>query len=92
MLVNSTKTKALVISRSRTLTPVFFNLVLDGILVERVTALMVLGVVSDTKLSFESHIRSMAAFASSKLGIMKKALCLFDVPHLVLRCFWRFLC
>ena len=54
-LVNTMKTKALVISRSRTLATMFPNLVLDGIVVERVTELKVLGVVLETKMSFECH-------------------------------------
>ena len=91
MLVNPMKTKALVISRSRTLAPVFTNWVLDGTVVERVTDLKVLGVVLDTKLLFEGHIRSVAAFISGKLGIMRKALFLVCPPVLVLRCFWSFL-
>ena len=44
-------------------------------MVERVAELKVLGVILDAKLSFEGHIRSIAASASSKLGIMRKALC-----------------
>ena len=54
-------------------------------MVERVTELKVLGVVLDTKLS------SMAASASSNLGIMRKAFCLFGDRVLVLRCLWSFL-
>ena len=50
--MNPMKIKTLVISRSRTLAPIFPNLVLDGIVVERVTELKVLGGVSDAKLSF----------------------------------------
>ena len=92
MLMNPMKTKALVIFRSRTLAPIFPNLVLDDTVVNRVTELNVLGVVLDTKLSFESLIRSMAASASSKLGIMRKALCLFCDPVMVLRCFRILLC
>ena len=45
----------------------------------------------DTKLSFESHIKSIAASASSKAGIMKKAFCLIGDPVLFSRCFWSFL-
>ena len=45
----------------------------------------------DTKLLYESHIRSIVASASSKLGIMRKALCLFGELVMVLRWFWRFL-
>ena len=73
MLVNPMKTKALVISRSRTLASIFPNL-FDVIVMERVTGLKVLGVVLDKKIRFDSHIRSIAASASSKLEIMRKEL------------------
>ena len=43
------------------------------------------------KLSFESHIRSIATSASSKHRIMKHALCLFADTILVSMCFWSFL-
>ena len=49
------------------------------------TKLKFLGVVLDTKLLFESQIRSIGVFASSKLVIMKKALCLFGDPVLISR-------
>ena len=55
-------------SRARTLMSICSNLVLDGNVVERETELKVLGVVLDAKLSFEGHIRLIAASASSKLG------------------------
>ena len=89
--MNPLKTKAKVISRSRTLMPIFPKLVLDGTVVKRVAELKVLGVVLDAKLLFESHIRSIAASASSKLGIMRKVLCLSGDLVLVLRCFWSVL-
>ena len=51
-------------------------MVLDGTVFERMTELKVIGVILNTKQSFESHIRSIATSASSKLGIINKALCL----------------
>ena len=60
-------------------------------MVERMSELKVFGFVLDTKLSFESHIRPIVASASSKLGILRKALCLLSDPVLVTRCFWNFL-
>ena len=45
----------------------------------------------DPKLSFESHIRSVAASASSKLGILRKTLQVYQLLSLVLRWFWTFL-
>ena len=85
MLVKRIKTKALIICRSRTLTPIFLYLLLDGTVVEGMTELKVLGVVLSTKLSFESHIRYAAASAFSKLQIMRIALSLFGEPVLVSR-------
>ena len=89
--MNPLKTNSLEIFRSRTLMPIFPNMVLDGTAVERVTELKVLNVVLDAKPSFEGRIWSIAASASGKLGIIRKALCLFGDPVLVLRCFWSFL-
>ena len=55
--------------------------------VERVIELKVLGVVLNSRLSFDSHNKSMAISAFTNLGIMRKALYRFDDPVLVLRCF-----
>ena len=52
-------------------------------MVEKVTEFKVLGVVLDTKVQFKSHIRSIDASESSKLAIMRKALCLLSDPVLV---------
>ena len=75
--MNPLKNKALVISRSRTLMPVFPNLMLNGTVVERVIELKFLGVALDALLSFEGHILS--------------GKCLSGDPVFVLRCFWSFL-
>mgnify|MGYP000041214607 CR=1 FL=1 len=65
LLVNPMKTKVLVVNfKSKTFAPVFPNLVLDGTVDKRVIELKALGVVLDAKLSFECHIRSIAASAS----------------------------
>ena len=86
------KTKALVISRSRTHAPTFPNLVLDGTVVERVTNLKFLRFILNMKLSFVSHIRLIASSASSKVEILRKVVCLLGDPVLVSRCFRSFLC
>ena len=78
MLYNPIKAKGLVISRSRTVTPIFLNLLLESIMEERVTELKVLAIILDAKPSLESHIRLTDASASSKLENIEKALCLFD--------------
>ena len=49
MLVNPVKTNALLILRTGTLAPIFPNLMLDAILVERVIEMMVLTVILKSK-------------------------------------------
>ena len=58
MLVNHIMMKALIVSRARMLAPIYRQLLMDGIVAKRVTELEVLGVISDTKISFENHLRS----------------------------------
>ena len=66
-------------------------MLLNGIVVGRVTEFKFLGIVLDSKLSFERHIRLLAVSVPSEFGIMKEALCLFSDPVLVSKCFWSFL-
>ena len=91
MKVNPSKTKSMVISRSRTIAPAFPNLELEGVLIDNVFELRVLGVILDHKLIFESHLRSVAASASQKLGILRKTYKVFSDPALIIKCFWSFL-
>ena len=86
MLINPVKTKDLVIARSKTIAPIFPHMLLEGVVVKRVTELKVLDVVS-----FEGHNSLIAASVSSKPGIMRKSLCLFDDQVLDSWCFWSFL-
>ena len=50
----------------------FKKAIILGFLVERVTELKVLGVILDTKMTLECHIRLIAAFAPGNIGIMRK--------------------
>ena len=85
--MSQSKTKYLVISRSRIVAPQFPSFVLDGAEVERVHQLMILGVTLDCLLLFETHIRSVVASAPSRLGILSKTLDVFDDLVLDVRCF-----
>ena len=78
MRVNPNKTKNLVISRSRTVAPQFPSFVLNGAEVECVHQLRILEVTLDHLLTFEIHIRPVVASASSRLGILRKKLGVFD--------------
>ena len=75
MLVNPSKTRGMLISRSRTVEPLFPDLLIDGSVVEMVSELKILGVILDSKLSFEKQVRAIAASASMRVGIEKDNEC-----------------
>ena len=77
MLVNARKTKAMVVSRSLTVLPCFPPLFLDGRVLVCEEMLRILGVNVDCKLTFESHLRAVAASVAQKLGIMHRAWSVF---------------
>ena len=90
MLLNPSKTKAMLLSRSRTVLPVLPPLVLNGVVVERDSELRVLGVTLDSKLTFELQLRSVASSAARTLGIMRKASKIYQDVSLALKCFWSY--
>ena len=77
MLVNPSKTRGVLISRSRTVEPLFPDLLIDGSVVEMVSELKILGVILDNKLSFEKQVRAIAASASMRVGILRKTMSVF---------------
>ena len=91
MLVNPSKTRGMLISRSRTVEPMFPDLLIDGSVVEMVSELKILGVIPDSKLSFEKQVRAIAASASMKVGILRKTMSVFRDVTVVAKCFWAFI-
>ena len=77
MLVNPSKTRGMLISRSRTVEPLFPDLLIDGSVVEMVSELKILGVILDSKLTFEKQVRAIAASASMRVGILRKTMSVF---------------
>ena len=91
MLVNPRKTRGMLISHSRTVEPLFPDLVIDGSLVEMVSELKILGVTLDSKLTFEKQVRAIAASASRRVGILRKTMSVFQDVAVVAKCFWAFI-
>ena len=91
MTLNPSKTKSLVVSRSRTAYPVHGSLSLDGAIVKESSVLEILGVKFDRKFLFEEHIRSIAKLAMSKVGLMRVARRVFDDVDVLRRCFFSFI-
>ena len=89
MLVNPSKTRGKLISRSRTVEPLFPDLLIDGFVVEMVSELKILGVIIDSKLSFEKQVRAITA--SMRVGILRKTMSVFRDVTVVAKCFWAFI-
>ena len=77
MLVNPSKIRGMLISHSRTVDPLFPDLVIDGSVVEMVSELEILVVILYSKLAFEKQVRAIAASASRRVGILRKTLSVF---------------
>ena len=90
MLVNPSKTRGMLISRSRTVEPLFPDFLIDGSVVEMVSEL-ILGVIIDSKLSFEKQVRAIAASASMRVGTLRKTMSVFRDVTVVAKCFWAFI-
>ena len=91
MLVNPSKTRGMLISRSRTVEPLFPYLVIDGSVVEMVSELKILGVILDSKLTSEKQVRAITTSASMMVGILRKTMSVFRDVGIVAKCFWPFI-
>ena len=91
MLVNPSKTRRMLISHYRTVEHLFPDLLIDGSVVEMVSELKILGVILDSKLTFEKQVRAIAASASMRVGILRKTMSVFRDVTVVAKCFWAFI-
>ena len=73
MKLNASKTKTMIVSRSRTVHPQLTPLTLNGTVLKESADLVILGVTFDAKMTFEKHLRSVSSAAAQRLGIMRKS-------------------
>ena len=73
MKLNASKTKTMIVFRSRTMHPQSPPLTTDGTVLKESDDLDILGVTFDSKLTFEKHLRSVSRAASQRLGILRKS-------------------
>ena len=71
--MNASKTKTMIVSRSRTMHPQPPPLTIDGTVLKKSVDLDILGVTFDAKLTIEKHLRSVSRAASQRLGILRKS-------------------
>ena len=90
MKLNVSKTKTMIVSRSRTVQPQLTPLTLEGTVLKESAVLLILGVTFDAKMTFEKHLRYVSSAAAQRLGIMRKSWQVFHDQSLLLRSFWSF--
>ena len=91
MLLNSKKSKALVVSRSRTVYPPHGDLGLSGVLILSNPSLDILGVRFDCKLTFESHVRGVVSRVSQRIGILRMVNGVYADTSVLLCCYYAFI-
>ena len=90
MNLNATKTKTMIVSRSRTVNPQSHPLTIGVTVLKESDDLVILGVTFDSKMIFEKHLRSVSRAASQRLGILRKPYRVFYDRSLLGRCFRGF--
>ena len=90
MKLNASKTKIMIVSRSRTMHPQSPPLTIGGTVLKESDDLVILGVTFNSKMPFEKHLRSVSRAASQRLCILRKSLLVFHDSSLLGRCFLGF--
>ena len=90
MIQNPNKTKALVVSRSRTVIPPHGDLVLSGVSICASPNLDILGVKFDRRLTFEDHMRGIVSRVSQRIGILRLVKHVFFDTSVLLLCYYAF--
>ena len=90
MILNPNKTKALVISRSRTVNHPHGNLVLSGVSIRASPNLDIIGVKFDSKRTFEDHVRGIVCRVSRRIGMLRLMKRIFVQTSVLLRCYFAF--
>ena len=87
MKFNASKTKTMIVSRSRTMHPQSPPLTIGGTVLKESDGLVILGVTFDSKMTFEKHLRSVSRAASQRLDILRKSWRVFHDRSALGRCF-----
>ena len=87
MKLNPSKTKTLIVGRSRTQTPVHGDLVLDRETLAVSDSLVILGVTLDSKMTFEQHIMNVTSSAARSMGLVRRASKIFGTEDVLTTCF-----
>ena len=90
MKLNASKTKTMMVSRSRTMHPQSAPLTIGGTVLKESDDLVILGVTFDSKMAFEKHLFLVSTAASQRLSILRKSWRVFHDRSFLERCFRGF--
>lgn len=91
MKLNASKTQCMTISRSRTLYPDHPDLFINNIALTSCESFKILGVLFDSKFTFEQHLRSVSSFVAQKIGLLRKSYKIFGDLSVLRKCFNAFI-
>ena len=91
MKLNSKKTQSMIISRSRTLNPNHPDLSIGNDLLVNCDSFKILGIMFDSKFTFEKHIRSISSLVAQKIGLLRKSYKIFGDHSVLKKCFNSFI-
>ena len=87
MKLNASKTKTMIVSRSRTMHPQSQPLIIGGTVLKESDDLVISGVTFDSKLTCDEHLHFVSRAASQRLGILRKSRRVLHDRSLLERCF-----
>ena len=67
-------------------------LTIGGTVLKQSDDLVILGVIFDSKIALEEHLRLVSRAASQRLGILRKSWRVFHDISLLEKCFWGLTC
>ena len=91
MKLNGSKTKTMIVSRSRTMRPQSSSLTICETVLKESDDFVILGKTFDYKLTFEKHLRLVSRAASQRLGILMMSWRVVHDRSLLERCFLGFI-
>ena len=92
MKLNASKTKTMIVSRSRTIHPQSPPLTIGGTVLKESDDLVILGVTFDSKLRFEKHLLLVSRAASQRLGILRNPGDCSMIDHFLRDASWGLSC
>ena len=91
MKLNPSKTQSMIVSRSRTINPSHPDLYINNVILDTCSSFKILGIMFDSKFTFEQHIRSISSSVAQKIGLLRKSFKIFGEPSVLKKCFNSFI-